>query len=109
VRFRIAEEVARSPFGVQIRQDLDSGPGAVDLTDVMAVENKSLRFEPLCDVLDANASGSAIWNAMVNFKGLGATLLAKKLAERKSDMEKVAWCRARIDSMADHARQQTAA
>jgi hypothetical protein len=59
--------------------------------------------------LFANASGSAIWNAMVNFKGLGATLLAKERAERKSDAEKVAWCRARIDSMADHARQQTAA
>jgi len=45
VRFHIAEEVTRSPFGVQTRQNLDSGPGAVDLTDVLsdvrAVENKS--------------------------------------------------------------------
>jgi hypothetical protein len=34
----------------------------------------------------ANASGSAIWNAMVNFKGLGAILLSKELAERKSEI-----------------------
>lgn len=52
-RFHVAEEVARSPFGVQTRQDLDSSPGAVDLTDVMTVENKSLLFEPLFDALDA--------------------------------------------------------
>jgi len=59
--------------------------------------------------LFANTSGSAIWNAMVNFKGLGATLLAKETAERKSETDKVAWCRTRIDSIADHARQETAA
>jgi len=34
---------------------------------------------------------------MVNFKGLGATLLAKETAERKSETEKVVWCRTRID------------
>jgi hypothetical protein len=43
LRFHIAEEVTRSPFGVQTRQNLDSSPGALDLTDmlsdVMAVEN----------------------------------------------------------------------
>ena len=59
--------------------------------------------------LFANTSGSAIWNAMVNFKGLGTTLLAKETAERKSESDKVAWCRTRIDSIADHARQKTAA
>jgi hypothetical protein len=36
-------------------------------------------------------------------------LLAKETAERKSETEKVAWCRTRIDSIADHARQKTAA
>ena len=55
--------------------------------------------------LFANASGSTMWNAMVNFKGLGSTLLAKETAEKKSDTEQVAWCRSRIDSIADHARQ----
>ena len=59
--------------------------------------------------LFANASGSTVWNAMVNFKGLGATLLAKETAERKSKTEEVAWCRARIDSIADAARQNMAA
>jgi len=42
-RFHIAEEVTRNPTGVQIRQNLDSSPDALDLTDmlsdVMAVEN----------------------------------------------------------------------
>jgi hypothetical protein len=42
-RFHMVEEVTRSPFGVQTGQNLDSSPGALDLTDtlydVMAVEN----------------------------------------------------------------------
>lgn len=59
--------------------------------------------------LFANTSGSTVWNAMVNFKGLGATLLAKEMAERKSDTEQVAWCRARIDFIADQAGQNAAA
>lgn len=59
--------------------------------------------------LFANASGTAMWNAMINFKGLGGTLLAKEMAARKSDADELALCRARIDSIADAARQSAAA
>ena len=45
-RFHVAEEVTRSPFGVQTRENLDSSQricGSPDvLSDVMAVENKSV-------------------------------------------------------------------
>jgi hypothetical protein len=58
--------------------------------------------------LFANASGTAAWNAVKNFKAVAAILLAKDMAARNSNQAELAQCSAWIVAVAERARRETA-
>jgi hypothetical protein len=57
--------------------------------------------------LFANTSGTAMWNAMKNFKALASTLLAKEMAIKKSDDAEAKKCRDWIKAIAARATEQS--
>jgi hypothetical protein len=58
--------------------------------------------------LFGKVTGDSTWKAILNFKALAATLLAKELAETRSSVGEVAKLRSRVDFIAARARNQSA-
>jgi hypothetical protein len=58
--------------------------------------------------LFANFNGNELWNSILNFKALAATLLAKEIAIRKSDEAQTDFAKQRIAFIEQRAIAQTA-
>ena len=56
--------------------------------------------------LFANADGGSVWNAIKNFKAMGASLLALDMAQKNSDEAEIKRYQGWIDKIAERARQQ---